>query len=227
MAIDNGANTVTLDSLPDRRPMVGECGKQRQQRRFRSTAAIGLLLVIACLVGVTAFLWQYESATQVLVTTRSLGWSHRIQPEDLTTTRVLDAKPAAAIPVEDRARVEGMTVDTPIPAGTVLNSSMVESRHFPLNGAVVVGIPTKPWQRPGRVLRPGSYVCVAPLPDPQPCPENAGAAGRAFLAPVIDTKRVDDHGTVVVDLEVERDPARVRQALTAATGSALVTEIGP
>lgn len=140
--------------------------------RRRNTRAYLLAVLVVLLGGVVALFGGLGLSrhSQVLAVVRPVQAGSAIVQDDLAVANVTTDPRLSPIPAAEESQVIGMIAQVPLaPGGLLIRAELGTGTGFAA-GEVLVALPLKPGQFPGRGLIPGQHVLVV---------ATAGSAGAA------------------------------------------------
>lgn len=193
--------------------------RTRRQRR-PAVAAAGALLVLLCGVASAALATAGDDRVGVLALARDVQTGQVLTAADLRVAR-LSGDGLSALSADGAATLVGQTVTATLPAGTLLNDSMLTATPLPAAGQQVVAIAVKAGGVPVEA-RPGRDVTLVQV---QPAIAAGTAAGAGVLVPkarVVSVQADPASGSLVLSVAVPAGSA-VAVAQASAAGAIAVT----
>ena len=129
----------------------------RRGRRDRTRIALGLIVIILCVLGTASLFSSTNNRDQVLMVRRQVPAGHAIGPDDLGVVRVSVGPDVSAVPASARERVVGRVAAVTLVAGSLLVQNEVSDAAGVPDGMAVVGASLKAGQYPVS-LAPGDKV---------------------------------------------------------------------
>lgn len=230
-AVDRGADEPASDV-----PVVSTSPPTK--RRPSWVLAGAAMVVLAALLGAYVFQAVTDEMT-VVVAAGDLAPGEPIDAADLRVVQMGRAGDLRAIESDQQDLIIGRMPRAPIPAGTVLNTSLfvAEADALPA-GRVVVGATVEPGAVPTASLRAGDEVALIVVTPTGPAAAPAGdegdavatVIGEATIWAVADPGSIGDSGgvptSVFVSLLVD-DDLQTTVAQAAASGLLRLSLIGP
>ncbi|KFU78445.1 hypothetical protein SAMN04489729_6886 [Amycolatopsis lurida] len=187
--------------------------------RWLNLATVVVAMVFALLI-IHLFAVLSDRTVPALVLARDVGASQPFVESDLATVDLVPDHDVRFIRASDRAAVIGRAPAVGLQKGTLLAAASLIPEGVPGPAFQVVGLRVEAGHRPSQPLWPHARVCVSPLPQALPC-DSFPPVGSVFVAQVAGVGLPDSDGTVVVDVIV--DPEHIGPALTAASGSVIIS----
>jgi hypothetical protein len=169
---------TTVPPAPMQSPRPGAPGRawspgQERLPRVRrprrpALAAGGVLLILLCGATGAAVATAGDHSVRVLALARDVQAGQVLTAEDLKVAQI-SGSGVSALGAAGDSNVVGETVTATLPAGTLLNPSMVTRAPLPTVGLQVVAIAVKPGGAPAQALpgRDVSIIRVATAADPK------------------------------------------------------------
>jgi hypothetical protein len=178
----------------------------RSGRRDRTRIALGLIVIILCVLATASLFSSTNNREQVLTVRRPVPAGHAISPNDLGVARVSVGPDVAAMPAAARERVVGRVAAVTLVAGSLLVRDDVSDAVRVPDGMAVVGASLKAGQYPVS-LAPGDTVRLV-----ETAPESAvGDSAKPIEvggARVLDVERSQSSpDTLAVSLLVPKEAA--------------------
>jgi hypothetical protein len=197
----------------DRLPRV------RRQRR-PALAAGGALLVVLCGVASAALAVSGDDRVPVLALARDVQAGQVLSAQDLRVAE-LAGTGLSALSADGAAALVGQIVTASLPAGTLLNDSMLSREPIPAGGLQLVAVAVKPGGAPAEAApgRDVSLVRVVTTANPQ-----AGAEPQVLVrrARVVSVQTEATNGLLILTVQVP-DGSAVAVAQASAAGAVAVT----
>ena len=204
---------------PSADPAIDRLPRVRRERR-PALAAAGALLVVLCGVGSATLVAAGNDSVPVLALARDVDAGQVLTADDL---RVADLAGSglSALSADGAGAVVGQMVTATLPAGTLLNDSMLTSTPLPAAGLQLVAVAVKPGGVPAEAVpgRDVTLIRVVTTGDP-----NAGA-DPAVLVPrarVVSVRTETTNGLVILSVQVPAEAA-LPVAQASAAGAVAVT----
>lgn len=197
----------------DRLPRV------RRQRRPALTVA-GALLVVLCGIASASLAAAGDDTVPVLALARDVQAGQTLSAEDL---RVADLAGSGltALSADGVDAVVGQMVTATLPAGTLLNDSMLTGTPMPGAGLQLVAVAVKPGGVPAEAVpgRDVTLIRVITTADPNAGADPVVLVGRAR---VVSVRTETTNGLVILSVQVPEDAA-LPVAQASAVGAVAVT----
>lgn len=200
---------------------VGERLPRMPRPRRPALAAGGVILVLLCGMTSAALATSGEHQVRVLTLSRDVQAGQVLTAGDVTTANI-SGSGVKALSAAGLDNVVGETVTATLPAGTLLNPSMLSSSPLPAAGWQLVAVAVKPGGVPQQAV-PGRDVSLIRVPS-----ANAGDAKGAVAtvlvgrARLVSTSKDDANGLQILSVEVPQ-AAALAVAQASAAGSVAVT----
>lgn len=193
--------------------------KLRRQRR-PALAVAGGLLVVLCGVTSAALATAGNDRLRVLALARDVQAGQVLTADDVLVAE-LAGSGLSALSADGASLVVGQTVTASLPAGTLLNDSMLSRTPLPGAGLQLVAVAVKPGGVPVEAApgRDVTLVKVVTTADPQ------AAAQPTVLVPrarVVSVRTETANGLVILSVQVPTSAA-LAVAQASATGAVAVT----
>lgn len=200
-------------------PAASGLPRVRRQRR-PALAAGGALLVVLCGVTSAALALSGDDRVPVLALARPVQAGHVLSAQDLRVAK-LAGEGLSALSADGASSVVGQTVTASLPAGTLLNDSMLSRQPLPGDGLQLVAVAVKPGGAPVEAVpgRDVSLVRVVTTADPR------GAASAQVLvarARVVSVRTEAANGLLILTVQVP-DASAIAVAQASAAGAVAVT----
>lgn len=210
---------------------TGDLTLEPVRRRFRlPEVAIGLVVLLACALGVV--LWQLNATRKdpVLAIANPVARGDVIEADDLTVVYMSSDDPIAHLRRADSSRVVGRVALADLEAGALVTPGAISDGPAVQPGEGIVGLSLEPGQVPSSRLRAGDLVnVVAGAPS--------GGGGDAQAADTADTPLVEKaevfaveeltaSGRLFVSLKMREADAN-RVAAAAERGPVRLVMVGP
>ena len=125
--------------------------------RSRTRIALGLLVIVLCVLATASLFSTTNHRAQVLTVRRQIPAGHIIEPDDLAIARVSVGPDVRTTPAVDRDRVVGHVAAVTLVEGSLLVADDVSGAMAVPGGMAVVGAALKTGQYPV-ALAPGDHV---------------------------------------------------------------------
>lgn len=193
--------------------------RARRQRRPALVIA-GALLVLLCGMTSAALAMRGDDRLSVLALARDVQAGQVLTTEDLKVAE-LAGSGLSALGADGAELVVGQTITASLPAGTLLNDSMLSATPLPGEGLQLVAVAVKPGGVPVEAVsgRDVTLIRVVTTADPQ------GTAQPAVLVPgarVVSVRTEVANGLVVLTVQVPTT-AVLPVAQASAAGAVAVT----
>lgn len=229
---DSAALPPSPNSIPTP-PVVRSAAASRRVNKRGATLSVLVIL----LGGVIAFAAarMLTKHTAVLVISHSVAAGSTITNQDLTTAEISSDPNLSPVKASDRQDVVGKIAKVNLSPGELVSRSQFGSSDGFTAGQVMVALPLKDGQFPGRGLKPGQKVKVVNTPGDAANQDGTGSGGsglsgktaQVFAATVSDVgHRNSDSQVTVIDVRVPADEA-VPVAQLASTGNAAIVLLPP
>ena len=213
-----GPAAAPQPGAPRPTPTEERVPRARRQRRPALVAG-GTLLVLLCGTGSAALLMAGRDTVQVVALARQVQAGQVLTAGDLRVAE-LGGSGLSAVSADGLAGLVGQTVTVTLPAGTLLNSSMLSSAPLPIAGWQVVAVAVKPGGVPVEAV-PGRDVMllrVVTTADP-----TRGAEPQVLVAKarVVSVRTETANGLLVLSVQVPQ-AAGLAVAQASAAGAVAV-----
>jgi hypothetical protein len=178
---------------------------QRAARRNRTRIAAGVVLMLACALGIGVAFANAAERTPVLVVDHPIRVGQTIEASDLREVLVGSTPANATIAASRRATVIGRTAAVDLAEGSLLAPSQLTSGPAAETGRAVIGASLKSGQYPAE-LAAGDRVLVITLPPDSETSTDRTSTPSAIAATVVGVHTTDS-GEVSVSLAVDPDEA--------------------
>lgn len=204
--------TRGLDRSGERLPRV-------TRPRRPGLAAAGVLLVIVCGATGAAVATAGDNQTRVLALARDVQAGQVLTAEDLRVARI-SGSGVSALSAAGASSLVGQTVTATLPAGTLLNPSMVSVTPLPASGLVVVALAVKPGGAPAQAVpgRDVSIIRVTTAADPK----DSQPVVLVPKARLVSTRTDSSSGVQILSVQIPSASA-VMVAQASAAGAVAVT----
>lgn len=225
--LPDGYTSVQRPAVPA--PSVPEDHRLPRMRRPRrpALAAGGVSLVVLCGVTSAALATRGDHRVSVITLARDVQAGHVLSGEDLTTAH-LGGTGVRALSADGLDNLVGQTVTASLPAGTLLNASMLASAPLPSSGLQLVAVAVKAGGVPEQAVA-GRDVSLIRLPSPS-TGEVKGAEASVLVdkARLVSISKDDASGLQVLSVEVPQAAAlAVAQASGAGTIAVTLLPVTP
>lgn len=217
---DRYAPPGRLSGAPVPSPVGERLPRMRRPRR-PALAAGGVILVLLCGMTSAALATSGDQQVRVLTLSHDVQAGQVLSADDLTTADI-SGSGVKALSAAGLDNVVGQTATATLPAGTLLNPSMLSSSPLPAAGLQLVAVAVKPGGVPQQAV-PGRDVSLIRVPS-----ANAGDAKGAVAtilvakARLVSTSKEDASGLQILSVEVPQ-AATLAVAQASAAGSIAVT----
>jgi hypothetical protein len=218
-SMNGSARQGGRDPGPPAPSSAGRLPRVRRQRR-PALAAAGALLVVLCGVASAALTLSGDARVPVLALARDVQAGHVLSAQDLRVAK-LAGDGLSALSADGAAAVAGQTVTASLPAGTLLNNSMLSRQPLPGSGLQLVAVAVKPGGAPVEAVpgRDVTLVRVVTTADPRAAVEPQVLVARAR---VVSVRTEAANGLLVLTVQVPNASA-VAVAQASAAGAVAVT----
>jgi len=149
-------------------------------RRNGALIAVGVLLMVGCVLVAAVLQLRATSKTAVLAVSHQVPAGQQLRSSDLSTVSIAGGAGLRAIREADRATVIGATASVPLMPGTLVTREQLAKNTAVTKGKVVIGLSLKPGQVPTPHLKEGDQVLVvATGPAAQLAGDGSAAGGAA------------------------------------------------
>jgi hypothetical protein len=213
-------SAVAPPPRPERGASDGSRLPRMNRQRRPGLAAGGVLLVLACAAGTAAMVTAGQDSVQVVALARDVQAGQVLTADDLQVAE-LDGTGLSALSADGVGALVGQSATASLPAGTLLNSSMVSTSPLPGAGLQLVAVAVKPGGVPAEAV-PGRDVVllrVVTTSDPTRATEPQVLVAKARVASV---RTESANGLVVLSVQVPQ-AAALGVAQASAAGSVAVT----
>lgn len=206
--------------VPSPASSVGDRLPKLKRQRRPAIAVAGALLVLLCAVASAALATAGNDRLRVLALARDVPAGHVLTEDDLRVAE-LSGRGLSALSADGASVVVGQTMTASLPAGTLLNDSMLSATPLPGVGLQLVALAVKPGGVPAEAVpgRDVALVRVVTAADP------SGSAQPTVLVPrarVVSVRTDIGNGLVVLSVQVPANTA-VAVAQASAAGAVAVT----
>jgi hypothetical protein len=197
---------------------AGRLPRARRQRR-PALAATGALLVVLCGVSSAALALSGDNRVPVLALARDVQAGHVLSAEDLRIAK-LAGEGLSALSADGAGAAAGQTVTASLPAGTLLNSSMLSRQPLPGSGLQLVAVAVKPGGAPAEAVpgRDVTLIRVVTTADPRAALEPQVLVARAR---VVSVHTEPANGLLILTVQVPNASALAVAQASAAGAVAL------
>lgn len=217
------ANGFVPQGLPageSRRSQLGERLPRIRRQRRPALAVGGALLVLLCGVSSAALALRGDNRVRVLALARPVSAGHVLTAEDLRVAE-LAGSGLSALSAAGAGNAVGQTVTATLPAGTLLNPSMLTRTPLPTAGLQLVAVAVKPGGAPVEAV-PGRDVSLIRV--------GTATSGAVVTTPtvlvararVVSVQTETTNGTVILSVQVPQDSA-LAVAQASASGAVAVS----
>ena len=200
-------------------PMSDRLPRARRERR-PALAAAGALLVVLCGVGTATLVAAGNDSVPVLALAQDVEAGQVLTADDLRVAE-LAGSGLSALSADGAGAVVGQMVTATLPAGTLLNDSMLTPTPLPAAGLQLVAVAVKPGGVPAEAVpgRDVTLIRVVTTADP-----NAGADPAVLVARarVVSVRTETTNGLVILSVQVPAEAA-MPVAQASAAGAVAVT----
>ena len=193
-------------SPPANGERLSDVASSRAGRRNGTRIALGLVVVVLCVLGTVSLYTSAGRRAAVLSVRQAIPAGREISAEDLGTVSVSVGSGLRTIPASDRAQIVGRIAAVDLVAGTLLTSGELSNGPLVPAGRAISGATLKPGQYPVGLI-PGDEVVIVETPPPS----TTGTAavpkdhGRGRVLDLVTA--TDGTGSVTISLVVPDDVA--------------------
>jgi len=217
--VPHGARPTTSPALPPLPPLGERVPRMRRQRR-PALAAGGALLVLLCGVSSAALVMSGDDRLRVLALARDVPAGHVLAAGDLRVAE-LGGSGLSALSADGAPNVVGQMLTATLPAGTLLNDSMLTPTPLPATGLQLVAVAVKPGGAPTEAV-PGRDVSVLRVGTAANAAAGATPTVLVPRARVVSVWTDATSGAVILSLQVPQANA-LAVAQASASGAVAVT----
>lgn len=210
-------------ALPPAPPPVERLPRMRRPRR-PALAAGGVALVALCGVTSAALATAGDQQVQVLTLAHDVQYGQTLTADDLRVARI-SGSGVQALSAAGLSNVVGQTVTASLPAGTLLNDSMLSSAPLPAGGLQLVAVAVKPGGVPEQAA-PGRVVSLLRIPSPT-AGDSKGATATVLVAQARLASITKDDATGLQILSVEVPQAAALAVAQASAAGAIAITLLP
>lgn len=198
----------------------------RGRRRRWPHLFVGLLLVVACAVGVVVLSQGLSERRPVLVVARPVLAGQVLTAADVRQAHVAADTSVAVIDADRLTEVVGSTAAVDLRAGSLVTEAVLGPAEVPATGESVVALEVKPGRYPPR-LRAGASVRIVPVasPDADKSPVEAPEGGWEAVVLDVAVSQAAQSATVVTLRMPDEDAGQVA-ALADDAASVVLTSGG-
>jgi Flp pilus assembly protein CpaB len=153
-----------------------------RMRRIDLRVLVGLVLLLAGVLGTLTVIQQAGQRTPVLVMARSVQAGQVIGPDDVRVAELGTAPGVATVGVEQRARVVGRRAAVPLEQGQVLGPAVLADGPALEAGQVAMSLAVAAEHAAAGQLRAGDQVAVVASGNPEQ--PSGGVGSGVLLSPV-------------------------------------------
>lgn len=201
----NGHRPQTLQPKPPAPPGA--------MRRNRPRVAVGLAISAVCILGVVAVVARGADRQQVLTLAHDLPAGSTIDADDVVAVELPTDSPLPVVLATEQPDIVGQSIAVSLPAGTLLNRSMVTDEARVPDTMALLGVVLDPGQYPTD-LRIGDTVELV-----QTAPRAAGTAATVTNLGTGDVRQVEEPPTGGKALVVSLLVAKAKADVIAAAGA--------
>ena len=205
-------------------PPAGERLPRMRRPRRPVLAALGVALVVLCGVTSAALATAGDQQVQVLTLSRDVQFGQTLSADDLRVARI-SGSGVQALSADGLNSVVGQTVTASLPAGTLLNDSMLSSSPLPSGGLQLVAVAVKAGGVPPQAA-PGREVSLIRLPSAT-SGDAKGAAATVLVAKARLAYITSDDATGLQILSVEVPQAAALAVAQASAAGAIAVTLLP
>jgi hypothetical protein len=158
--------------------------------RNRTRIALGLVVIVLCLLATASLFSSANNRTQVLALRHAVPAGHTIASGDLAITRVSVGTDVRTTPASALDRIVGRVAAVALVPGSLLSPDDVSVAARVPSGMAIVGASLKAGQYPVS-LAPGDEVRLVEIPAPSAVGDSAAPVDRG-RASVLDVARSQD-----------------------------------
>ena len=207
-------------AVPPTPPMAERLPRRRRPRR-PALAAGGVALVALCGVTSAALATAGDHQVRVLTLAHDVQFGQTLTADDLRVASI-SGSGVQALSAAGLDNVVGQTVTATLPAGTLLNDSMLSRAPLPSGGLQLVAVAVKPGGVPPQAA-PGREVSLLRVPSPRSGDAKSAAATILVAKARLASITMDDAtGLQVLSVEVPQ-AAALAVAQASAAGAIAVT----
>jgi hypothetical protein len=179
-----GTATVSASRWASDRPRRAGVAAGARRRRWPHLF-VGLLLVVACAVGVVVLSQGLSDRRPVLVVARPVLAGQVLTAADVRQVHVAADASVAVIGADRLIEVVGTTAAVDLRAGSLVTEAVLGPAEVPAAGESVVALEVKPGRYPPR-LRAGASVRIVPVANPDAGKTPVEAPEGGWEAVVLD-----------------------------------------